>query len=288
MTQTPTPYAIRLVRLIRVGLHVLQGVIIAGAVLRFAHEPLRSRIIQSWSQKLLAIFSVEYQVYGPMPDLSTRGAVFVANHVSWLDIWLIYTLRPVRFISKADVRAWPVIGWLAEKTGTLFIQRERRHHTAAIIKQAEAALAHGDCIGLFPEGTTTDGLRLLPFHASLFQAAVAQEAPIVLIAIRYRLPDGGIDTAPAYYGDLSLADSLRAVLARRRIRVEATYLGTLASSGKTRRELSGAAEAAITKALNLPAPHTAPETPAGLRDAAPTTPLPTDSPYPTPHGDSPH
>ena len=288
MTQTPTPYAIRLVRLIRVGLHVLQGVIIAGAVLRFAHEPLRSRIIQSWSQKLLAIFSVEYQVYGPMPDLSTRGAVFVANHVSWLDIWLIYTLRPVRFISKADVRAWPVIGWLAEKTGTLFIHRERRHHTAAIIKQAEAALAQGDCIGLFPEGTTTDGLRLLPFHASLFQAAVAQQAPIVLIAIRYRLPDGGIDTAPAYYGDLSLADSLRAVLARRRIRVEATYLGTLASVGKTRRELSRAAETTIAKALNLPAPHKAPEIPAGLRDAAPTTPLPTDSPYPKPHGGSPH
>ena len=288
MTPTPTPYAIRLLRVLRVGLHVLQGVIIAGVVLRFAHEPLRSRIIQSWSKKLLAIFSVEYQVYGPMPDLTTHGAVFVANHVSWLDIWLIYSLRPVRFISKADVRAWPVIGWLAEKTGTLFIHRERRHHTAAVIKQAEAALAQGDCIGLFPEGTTTDGLRLLPFHASLFQAAVARQAPIVLIAIRYRLPDGGIDTAPAYYGDLSLADSLRAVLARRRIRVEATYLGTLTSAGQTRRELSRVAESTIAKALNLPAPHKAPEIPAGLPDAAPTACLPTDSPCPAPHGGSPH
>jgi 1-acyl-sn-glycerol-3-phosphate acyltransferase len=213
--------------------------------------------------------------------------VFVANHVSWLDIWLIYALRPVRFISKADVRAWPVVGWLAEKTGTLFIERERRQHTAAIIKEAEAALAQGDCIGLFPEGTTTDGLRLLPFHASLFQAAVAQQAPIVLIAIRYRLADGGVDTAPAYYGDLSLADSLRAVLARRRIRVEARYLGTLISAGKTRRELSRAAENAIATALNLPAPHTTPETPGGLRDAAPITPRPTDSPYPKPHDGSP-
>ena len=287
MTQTPTPYIFQLLRVIRVGLHVVQGVIIAGIVLRFAREPLRSRIIQNWSQKLLNIFGVEYRVLGAMPDLSIRGAVFVANHVSWLDIWLIYALRPVRFISKADVRAWPVVGWLAEKTGTLFIQRERRQHTAAIIKEAEAALAQGDCIGLFPEGTTTDGLRLLPFHASLFQAAVAQQAPIVLIAIRYRLADGGVDTAPAYYGDLSLADSLRAVLARRRIRVEASYLGTLVSAGKTRRELSKAAETAIAKALNLPAPHTTPETPGGLQDAAPSTPHPTDSPYPAPHADSP-
>ena len=283
MTDTPTPYAIQLVRLIRVGLHLLQGVIIAGTVLRFAREPLHSRIIQSWSKKLLGIFGVEYHVHGPMPDLAMRGAVFVSNHVSWLDIWLLYTIRPVRFISKADVRAWPVIGWLAEKCGTLFIHRERRHHTAAIIKQAEAALARGDCIGLFPEGTTTDGRRLLPFHASLFQAAVNRQAPIVLLTIRYLLPDGGIDTAPAYFGDLSLADSLRNVLARRRIRVEATYLETLTIQGKTRREIALIAESAIANHLNLPSPHKTPGIPADLRDAAPTACPPTDNPYPVPH-----
>ena len=286
MTNSPTPWAIRLLRIIRVGLHLAQGVIIAGNLLRFARGPLRGHIIRSWSAKLLTIFGVEYHVHGIAPPADARGIIYVANHVSWLDIWLIYTLCPVRFISRADVRAWPVIGWLAQKSGTLFIHRERRHHIAAIIQQAAAALAQGDCIGLFPEGTTTNGLRLLPFHASLFQAAVAQQAPIALIAIRYVLPDGGVDTAPAYYGDISLADSLRAVLARRRIRVEATFLDTLSSAGKTRRELALAAEAAIAKALHLPVPHTASETPAYPPAAAPTACLPTDSPYPAPHGGS--
>jgi 1-acyl-sn-glycerol-3-phosphate acyltransferase len=288
MSLSPTPKSIRLLRILRVALHLAWGVFIAGILFRITPATWHSRLSQRWSQKMLAIFGVEYHLHGNMPDLNTRGLIMVSNHMSWLDIWLLYAIHPLRFISKADVRGWPVIGFLAQQSGTLFIQRERRHHTAAIIKEAAELLTQGDCIGLFPEGTTTDGTYLRPFHTALFQAAVIHQAPVVLFAIRYHLPDGSIDTAPAYHGGLTLLDSFRSVLARRRIQVEVTCLGTLDTHGKTRREISNAAESAIATHLNLPAPHKQPETPADPPAAAPSTARPTDTPYPRPHADSPH
>ena len=288
MISTPTPKSLRLLRILRVSMHLAWGLFIASVVFRLTPKSWHDRIVQRWSQKILAMLGVEYQLRGNMPDMATRGVILISNHMSWLDIWLIYAIRPVRFISKADVRNWPVIGWLAQQSGTLFIQRERRHHTAAITRLAAELLTRGDCIGLFPEGTTTDGFSLLPFHSSLFQAAVIHQAPVVLLAIRYHLPDGSIDTVPAYTGGITLLDSFRAVLARRRIQVEITCLGTLDTHGKTRREISIAAETAIATHLNLPVPHKKPGTPADPPAAAPSTVHPTDSPYPKPHADFPH
>lgn len=288
MTPAPTPKSLRLLRILRVALHLAWGVFIAGIVFRITPASWHDRIVLRWSKKILGMLGVECHLHGNMPDLGTRGVIMVSNHMSWLDIWLLYAIRPLRFISKADVRGWPVIGFLAQQSGTLFIQRERRHHTAAIIKEAAERLTHGDCIGLFPEGTTTDGTRLLPFHSSLFQAAVIHHAPVLLFTIRYRLPDGSIDTAPAYHGNLTLLESFKSVLSRRRIHVDITCLGTLDTQGKTRREISDAAESAIATHLNLPAPHKKPGTPADLPAAAPSTARPTDSPYPRPHAGSPH
>lgn len=288
MAPSPTPKILQLFRALRVVLHLAWGLVIASVLFFITPATWHKRMAQRWSQKMLAIFNVEIQCQGVMPNLDTQGAVIISNHISWLDIWLIYALRPVRFISKADVRDWPVIGWLAHRSGTLFIRRDLRRHTADINRQAAALLAQGDCIGLFPEGTTTDGQSLLPFHSSLFQPAVMHQAPIMLLAIRYHLADGSIDTAPAYHGGLSLLDSFRAVLARRRIQVAVASLGTLDPHGKTRREISIAAQTAIATHLNLPVLHKTPETPAGPPAAMPSTGRPTDNPCPMPHVDSPH
>ena len=288
MAPSPTPKILRIFRALRVALHLVWGLVIASVLFFITPATWHKRMAQRWSQKMLTIFNVETQFHGTMPNLETQGTVIISNHISWLDIWLIYAIRPVRFISKADVRDWPVIGWLALRSGTLFIRRDQRRHTATINRQAAELLTQGDCIGLFPEGTTTDGLRLLPFHSSLFQAAVIHQAPVIMLGIRYFLPDGSIDTAPAYHGGLTLLDSFRAVLARRRIHVEVTCLGTLDTHGKTRREISLAAETAIAKHLNLPVPHTTPEKPADLPAAEPSSAHPTDNPCPRPHTDSPH
>ena len=286
MTETPTPGAIQLLRIFRLVLHLLQGVITAGTLLRFAREPLRSRIIRAWAAKLLVILKVEIRVKGQVPTLATRGVMFVSNHVSWMDVWLLQSVRPVRFISKADVRSWPVVGYLAQAGGTLFIHREKRHHTAAIVGQAEAVLAQGDCLALFPEGTTTTGLRLRAFHPSLFQVAVDHAGDIALVTIRYVFEDGQIDTAPAYADEITMPESMRAILARRKIIAEVNYFGALEVQGKTRRALCLEAEKAIATALNLPIPHKVSEKPADPPSASPTKPHPTDSPYPAPHADS--
>lgn len=264
---SPTPGAIQLLRIFRLVLHLLQGVVTAGAILPFTREPFRNRIIRAWAAKLLIIFNVEARVRGNIPTLATRGVMFVSNHVSWMDVWLLLSVRPVRFISKADVRAWPVVGYLAQAGGTLFIQREKRHHTAAIVGQAEAVLAQGDCLALFPEGTTTNGLRMRAFHPSLFQVAVDHAGAIALVTIRYVFEDGRIDTAPAYADEITLAESMRAILARRKIIAEVNFFDTLDARGKTRRALALEAEAAIANALNLPIPHKASGKPAGLPSA---------------------
>lgn len=223
----------------------------------------RNALIRTWSARMLRILAVETRVSGE-PLLLNHGELLVANHVSWIDIWLILSLYPVRFVSKSDVRGWPVIGWLAQRCGTLFIDRERRHHTAAVNQQIRAHLNADESIALFPEGTTSDGRSLQRFFTSLFQPVADSGIPVRPLALRYVLADGAIDTAPAYYGDLSLLESLTSVLRRRRIVVELTVLPPIASAGRTRRELALLAECAIATALNFPAPHTKPETLADL------------------------
>lgn len=254
-----TPRAARAWRFTRALLHLLRGVFIAALIFPFSAPARRKRLAMNWSRQFLKHFAVSVKRHGVLPHAG--GALLVANHVSWLDIWLLLGAHPVRFVSKADVRGWPLIGWLAYKGGTLFIERTRRHHTGAINRDVLAALARGEWIAIFPEGTTTDGTLLRPFHTSLLQPAVDQGVPLIPVAIRYGLQGGGIDPAPAYCDDISLWDSIKRILARRAIHAEITYLAPIAAQGKTRRELAREAETAISTALNLPAPHRKPGTP---------------------------
>lgn len=242
--------------------HLVKGVFLTAAVLPRRDEAARDRIIRDWSAHILRILAIEVRVRGEL--VAGRGELLVANHVSWLDIWAILGKFRVRFVSKDDVRAWPVIGWLAQQTGTLFIDRARRHHTATINQQIRAHLEAGECVALFPEGTTTDGLSLHRFFTSLFQPVANSGIAVRPVALRYVLPNGETDPDPAYTGDMSLFQSLKKVLSRRRIAVEMTVLPPIASAGHSRRELAGLAEAAIAAALNFPAPRTRPETPLGL------------------------
>ena len=118
--------ATRLLRLVRVGLHLLRGVAIAGLLFPFVSPARRQREVKRWSARLLRILAVRLHAYGDPPRRGTP-LMLIANHVSWLDIYAINAVLPVRFVAKAEVRRWPVIGWFSEKAGTLFIERARRH-----------------------------------------------------------------------------------------------------------------------------------------------------------------
>jgi 1-acyl-sn-glycerol-3-phosphate acyltransferase len=247
-------FLIRTLRLAQLVLHLLVGVIKAALLFPLVGRARRTELIRRWTVRVLAILNVRLSVKGEVPDFSAAGVMFVANHISWLDIYLLDAVCPVRFVSKAEVRAWPVIGWLAVKIGTLFIERARRHDTARAGREVVEALRQGDCVALFPEGTTSNGTLLRPFHASLLQSAINSGARVWPVAIRYVHRDGTANLVPAYVDDMSFGTSLFRILNEPNMEAEITYLEPLPVQGRSRRELAALAEKAIANALSLAAP----------------------------------
>ncbi len=160
-----------------------------------------------------------------------------------------------------------MIGWLAACAGTLFVIRSRRHHTAHANQLAVKAMRDGETFALFPEGTTTDGSVVLPFHASLLQPAFESGAPLVPAALCYLRADGSLCTEAAYDGDKSMLDTLRAMMAPSLIRAQLRYLAPIPCTDHSHRRELARWECAIANALHLAAPRMRTETTAGLRAA---------------------
>jgi 1-acyl-sn-glycerol-3-phosphate acyltransferase len=274
-----TPAQVRTLRLVRLVWHLLKGCAISALVFPFIDRATQLRIIKRWSRGVLNILHVRVHVEGTPPTGSTP-TVLVSNHVSWLDIWLIHSVSPVRFVAKSDIRRWPLVGWLVTKAGTIFIEREKRHDTARTNRRIIDTLTMGERVGIFPEGTTTDGSELKPFHASLFQPALGAGARIAAVALRYPAPGGGPNLDAAYSGDRSLLESLRLILRHRSLRAEVIFAGVVDVSGKTRREIARETEALIAQALALPIPGRRPGRSVGPRAVARSGADPTGSPYP--------
>jgi 1-acyl-sn-glycerol-3-phosphate acyltransferase len=262
-------FLIRTARLALLVLHLLVGVVKAALLFPRADQARRVDLVRRWSARVLAILNIRLIVKGNVPDSSAASVVFVANHISWLDIYLLDAVCPVRFVSKAEVRAWPVIGWLAVRMGTLFIERARRHDTARANLAVVDALQQGDCVAMFPEGTTSNGTLLRPFHASLLQSAINSGVQLWPVAIRYANRDGSLNLIPAYVDDMSFGESMSRILAEPELVAEVTYLDPLPAQGHSRRELATLAEAAIASALNLAVPCRKPEKPADPPAALP-------------------
>lgn len=256
-------------RLARLVLHLLVAVIKVTLLFPLVGQARRIELTRRWSLRVLAILNVRLNIKGEAPDISAAGVMFVANHISWLDIYLLYAVCPVRFVSKAEVRAWPVIGWLAVRVGTLFIERARRHDTARANREVVDALRQGDCVAVFPEGTTSNGTLLRPFHASLLQSAINSGARLWPVAIRYVHRDGTANLSPAYVDNMSFGTSLFRILNESDLAAEITYLEPLPVQGRSRRELAAQAEKAIANALNLAAPGRKADKPADPPAALP-------------------
>lgn len=194
--------------------------------------------------------------------------MLVANHVSWLDIFVIDAVVPARFVAKSEIRSWPVFGWLSERVGTIFIERARRHDTARVNALVADALGAGDVFVVFPEGTTTDGTEVLKFHASLLAPALTAGAAVQPVAIRYERDDGTLCVAAAYVGDASLWDALIAMSGEPVIHAHVWFHEPLKGSYRHRRDVAAAAREAIRISLSR-APHrNRTEKDAGLRGAA--------------------
>ncbi len=219
--------------------------------------------MQWWSAKLLCILNVSVRQEGSAPDPHGAATMIVANHISWVDVFVVASVQPMRFIAKSEVRDWPGAGWIAERAGTIFIRRARRHDTARINHQVHEALADGDCVGLFPEGTTTEGDRLLKFHSSLFEPAIVNAARIHPAAIRYEHPDGAPCRAMAYAGERTFMQSLGLIIRQRSVVARLAFAEAIEPAGSHRRTAARIAHARVASLLGMDHEGTEPGTPRG-------------------------
>ncbi len=167
----------------------------------------REMRVQVWALQFLALWGIHLKVLGQ--PVVCGPALMVANHISWLDILVIHAARHCRFVSKSDVRDWPLVGTLATGAGTLFIERTRRKDALRMVKDMADAMRNGDVVAIFPEGTTSDGRELLPFHANLIQAAIQADAPVQPLSIQFKdAQTGQISWGPCYIGDDTLLGSM--------------------------------------------------------------------------------
>ncbi len=257
-------------RTVRIGLlllHLAWGVVLAGLAFPLLKPARRDSFITAWAQRLLRVLGVTLRTTQP-PDVP-GGALLVCNHVSWLDIYLIHAARRVHFVSKAEVRSWPVAGWLARKTGTLFIERGRRADTARINTEMHDLMQSGAWVAVFPEGTTSDGRGLRRFMPSLLQPAVQLKCPIVPAALRYRTLEGEYTMAPAYIEHINMWQSLLRIVSEPGLVADLQFGEPIMPDGH-RRELAAQAEQVVAGLLDLSSPQgTASKTGStGARDAA--------------------
>lgn len=221
----------------------------------FAHIdwPQRQAHVQRWSHDLLGILGVQLEVQGPEGH-SPQGLV-VINHVSWLDILVINAALPVRFVSKSDVKHWPVLGGLIVGAGTLLIERASRRDAMRVVHQMAEHLGDGHRVAIFPEGTTHDGSVLLPFHANLIQAAIAAEAPVTPVGLSYwdwsqtRKSD-----APVYIGDMTLVASMWRTLRQGPVHARVVWAPPHEAQARTRRQWARDLEQQVARLSHTPPP----------------------------------
>jgi 1-acyl-sn-glycerol-3-phosphate acyltransferase len=208
----------------------------------------RKRIIaQYWFQILLIILNVELEIKGL--NKQAKEYFIVANHISWMDIPVISACLPVCFLSKSEVRQWPLIGFLARYVETIFIARASRRAIKSVNQDIEGSLLNRQAVCVFPEGTTTPGDRLGAFHSSIFQPAVKNGSKVLPVAIRYLDETGEPTIAPAYIGSMTLMSSLDRIITEPMLCAEVNFLKPIDSRGSEREHISEVSREMIFTAL---------------------------------------
>ena len=231
-------------RLLRLVLHLLRGWLTIRWRFPRWSQARRDRAVQDWSQAILAILGLQLRIEG---QLLQRGPLMlVCNHISWLDIVVLHAAVHCRFISKDDIRGWPVLGTLASGAGTLYISRASCRDALRVVHQMAQAMQQGDVLAFFPEGTTGDGSTVLPFHANLLQAAIAADAPVQALGLRFEdAASGAPSFAPCYVGDESLFDSAWRTVCAPPLRAVLGCAQVQRAQGRQRREFASALRDAV-------------------------------------------
>jgi 1-acyl-sn-glycerol-3-phosphate acyltransferase len=179
----------------------------------------RALWLQRHSRRVLDIFRLEARVEGSVP---ARG-LLVSNHLGYLDVFVLASIAPAVFVAKREIKFWPVIGWLTQMGGTLFVDRERRVQVGRMNDEIQAALDQGALVVLFPEGGSSDGQTVLPFKSSLLEPAVQPAYPLSVSAIQYAIEDGDVIREVCYWGDHTFFPHLLNLLGKRAIRATVRF-----------------------------------------------------------------
>ncbi len=237
----------RLLRVGRLFWHMLLSLLVVYPLLsvlqRFGRREVidyQQAIARWWSRKFCRIVNVRIQTHG---KINTHPTLFVANHISWIDIICLRALLNATFVAKQEVRDWPVFGGLAARIGTLFFKRGEEGQEVA--GQMTELLARGRSVLFFPEGTSSCGDGVLHFHARLFQAAVRTTAEVQAVAVIYPHPQRGMNPVAPFVGEQLLLENLWRVLGEPKIEVQLNFCPALVSAGAERRSLAEHSRAQI-------------------------------------------
>ena len=252
MVNSLTTNLIASMRLLRGVVHLFQGMWTITRHFPKASQQQKSEHIAQWAKGLLAILRIDLHTTGAAQ--TTGPLLVVSNHISWLDILVLLAVQPVRFVSKAEIKRWPVIGWLATHAGTLYIERESRRDALRVVHHIAQALCgedpQGSIIAVFPEGTTSDGSTVLPFHANLIQAAISAHAPAQPVALRFEdVASGERSFAASYTDDDNLLTSVWRLMCAKPLRTVVNFGGPEIANGRDRRAWAIALREAVARVL---------------------------------------
>ncbi len=223
---------VAVVRMLRLLVHALAG--LWTLHLRFGRLSVAEQhsAVQQWAQGVLRIMGIELQVHG---RAHAGPVLLVANHISWLDIVVMLAAQYCRFVAKSELKAWPLVGPLATAAGTLYIERASSRDALRVVHHMAERLQAGDVLAVFPEGTTGDGVEVLPFHANLLQAAIAAQAPAQAVGLRFVDAWGQPSFAPCYIGDDTFVGSVWRTLCARGLVVHVAFAAPDLPQGRNRR-----------------------------------------------------
>lgn len=218
----------------------LVAAILQCAIFPVMTNKLRKKMVQRWCIRLLRILKVKVIVHGdPSTLLGVQPYLLVANHISWLDIHIINSIRPVIFVAKADVSKWPIFGYLASMLGTIFLKREKLSDIKRVIQLVKDKFANQEVVAIFPEGTSSDGKAVLPFKSNLFESAHLAQVDVLPITIQYT-ENNEYSNRAAFIGDMELIDSIKNILKTNHLVVH-IHLSDKLPAHLTRQELAARA-----------------------------------------------
>lgn len=256
LTAAPAPDRLRPLRYLWRTPQLLVHGVVAIPLALFALNPLAARLrvgnttfekfmIRWWSGRLVRIFGLRIRSFGqPLPD----AVLYVANHVSWLDIELMHSQRALSFVAKSEIARWPLVGWLAARAGTIFHRRGDTDSLQAVMGAVVERLRQGEPVGVFPEGGSGHGDRVGTFHARIFQTALDANVPVQPVALRYGrngVQDPGV---PFARHEHFLGNFLR-LLGNPRMDAEVHFLEPVAAAPEARRRMAQESRARIVAVL---------------------------------------